>query len=483
MQSELKRCEEPVMSLSKENKTTHFAWLKHPQNFLFFKIFIWFWLTVIGTITSLVFLSNLAINQVSNEQLQGPMLKNLEYAAKSFERIALKHKKSAADILQHPRLAKRKLLYLNSDQPENSITSRPPASDIDLSLVNFTKNMSPQVIFTENFVAFGPIKTTFPEGTFYLYEIDENNQPPFLIRLKLMPIWLKIAVALVASLALSFVFSRNLIAPINHLKQAANKLSQGDLTARANINENRQDELGILGREFNSMATQIEQLIAAQKRLLADISHELRSPLTRLKMATGLAQMQAEDKNQTYLLRIEKEANQLDKMIADVLQVSRLEAKSQPLSLHKQSMQVIITHVLNDAQFEAKQSNKTLHIEGQLNVDINCDESLLASALENILRNAIKYAAQSIYIKLTLTDVINIEINDDGPGVEPQNLARLCEPFFRQSDARDRTSGGTGLGLAIAKNAIAAHAGHLTLHNQTQGGLSVHIVLPINEQP
>ena len=471
------------MSLSKENKAACFAWIKHPKDFLFFKIFIWFWLTVIGTITSLIFLSNLATSQVSNEKLQGPMLKNLQYTAKNIERIALKHNKTATDILQNPRLAKRKLLYLSSDQSENSLTSRPPANNVDLSLINFTKTMVPQAIFAENFMAFGPIKTTLPEGIFYLYEIDENNHPPFFIRLKLMPTWLKIAVAFVASLALSFIFSRNLIAPITHLKQAANKLSQGDLTARANINADRQDELGILGRDFNSMATQIEQLIAAQKRLLADISHELRSPLTRLKMATGLAQMQAEDENQTYLLRIEKEANQLDKMIADVLQVSRLEAKSQPLSLHKQSMQVIINHVLNDAQFEAKQSNKTLHTEGQLNVDINCDESLLASALENILRNAIKYAAKSISIKLTLTNVINIEISDDGPGVEPQNLARLCEPFFRQSDARDRTSGGTGLGLAIAKNAIAAHAGHLTLHNQTQGGLSVHIVLPINEQP
>ena len=119
------------------------------------------------------------------------------------------------------------------------------------------------------------------------------------------------SIAIIASLTLSFLFSRNLIAPINSLKQAAIKLSNGDLSARAAINSQRKDELGVLGRDFNRMADQLEQLLSAQKRLLADISHELRSPLTRLKMATGLAQMQASEASQSYLLRIEKEANQL----------------------------------------------------------------------------------------------------------------------------------------------------------------------------
>ncbi|NMM42302.1 ATP-binding protein [Pseudoalteromonas arctica] len=470
------------MSLSKGSNKTLFSWLKHPQHFLFFKIFVWFWLTVIGTITALVFLSNIATNQVSCENLHGPMLKNLQYTAKGIERMALKHNKSITEILTHPRRAKRKLLYLNSDQPDHSLSSRVPSSEIDLSLLNFTKNMSPQIIFTEYYQAFGPIKINLPEGQFYLYEIDENHQPPFFIRLKLMPIWLKVIIALLASLTLSFIFSRNLIAPINHLKQAAIKLSDGDLTARAEIDPNRQDELAVLGRDFNSMATQLEQLISAQKRLLADISHELRSPLTRLKMATGLAQMQTPEENQTYLLRIEKEANQLDKMIADVLQVSRLEAKSQALSLHQQSLQIIIDHVLNDAQFEAKQTHKQLLVNGNLNIDIHCDESLIASALENVLRNAIKYSEKNITITLSLSDAIYIEICDDGPGVEPQNLTKLCEPFFRQSDARDRTSGGTGLGLAIAKNAIAAHAGSLTLHNKQPSGLCVRIALPLDKQ-
>uniref|UniRef100_UPI00356294F0 ATP-binding protein n=1 Tax=Pseudoalteromonas sp. TaxID=53249 RepID=UPI00356294F0 len=176
---------------------------------------------------------------------------------------------------------------------------------------------------------------------------------------------------------------------------------------------------------------------------------------------------------------IEKEANQLDKMIADVLQVSRLEANSQTLSLQQQPLQDIVDHVLNDATFEAKQLKKQLHVTGSAEVFIQCDEALIASALENLLRNAIHYATSTISLSLKHSDKVSIEICDDGPGVPDSQLSKLCEPFFRQSDARDRVTGGTGLGLAIAKNAIMAHGGSLTLANKPHGGLCATISLPI----
>lgn len=468
------------MSSSKVSNKHYFAWLKHPRHYLFFKIFIWFWLTITGTVAALIFLSNItAINAVSTEPLRGPMKKNLIYTAKSIERSATKHKRTLADVLSHPRLSKRKILFLGAAQPEDALSNKEIPAEIDLNLLSFSQNLAPQVIFTEKYQAFGPVNINVPEGQFYLYEIDINHQPPLLMRFKLMPNWMKVLVAIFASLILSFIFSRNLIAPINSLKKAAIKLSSGDLSARVAIPASRKDELGVLGRDFNSMANQLEQLISAQKRLLADISHELRSPLTRLKMATGLAQMQANEASQSYLLRIEKEANQLDKMIADVLQVSRLEAQSQTLSLQKQSLKDIVEHVLNDAQFEAKQNTKTLTFSGNADVMLSCDESLVASALENLLRNAIKYAHSNISFNVHYNNQIYIEICDDGPGVPNEQLSKLCEPFFRQSDARDRVSGGTGLGLAIAKNAIIAHGGSLALSNKEKGGLCANITLPL----
>ncbi|MBQ4832748.1 HAMP domain-containing protein [Pseudoalteromonas sp. MMG010] len=471
------------MSSYKENNTNYFAWLKHPTQYLFFKIFIWFWLTLISTVAALVFLSQLtATNLVMNEPLNGPMKKNLIYTAKGIERSVVKHKRTLSEVLAHPRYAKRKLLYITSNHSDDVYTNIDIPKDIDLSLLNFTKQMSAQVIFSDKYQAYGPIHLELLDGSYNIYEIDIKHQPPLLLSLKIMPNWMKVSIAVIASLILSFIFSRNIIAPINSLKKAAIKLSGGDLTARAKIPTSRNDELGILGRDFNAMANQLEQLLSAQKRLLADISHELRSPLTRLKMATGLAQIQANDASQSYLLRIEKEANQLDKMIADVLQVSRLEAKSQALSLQYQPLQIILNHVINDAQFEAKQHNKQLVVTGNADINFKCDEALIASALENLLRNAIKYANNSIALKLNCTDTINIEICDDGPGVPEQQLSKLCEPFFRQSDARDRVSGGTGLGLAIAKNAITAHNGTLSLSNKAQGGLCAKITFAITKE-
>jgi two-component system, OmpR family, sensor histidine kinase CpxA len=468
------------MSLFKVLKLSDFGWLKHPRHYLFLKIFSWFWLTIIGTVAALFFLSSVtSINAVSNKPLHGPMKKNLAHTANNIEFSTIKHHRALIDTLNHPRRANGKLLYLSAEQAEDSISTKNLPDDIDLSLLNFSKNMPPQVIYTEQYQALGPIKVTVPEGDFFLYEINVYNHTPFYLRLRLMPGWVKLAIAIIASLILSFLFSRNLIAPINSLKQAAVNLAAGDLTARAAISANRKDELGILARDFNRMAEQLALLICAQKRLLADISHELRSPLTRLKMATGLAQMQANDASQSYLLRIEKEANQLDKMIADVLQVSRLEANSQTLSLQQQPLQDIVDHVLNDATFEAKQLNKQLQVTGSAEVIIQCDEALIASALENLLRNAIHYATSTISLSLKHSDKVCIEICDDGPGVPDSQLSKLCEPFFRQSDARDRVTGGTGLGLAIAKNAIMAHGGSLTLANKPQGGLCATISLPI----
>lgn len=471
------------MSLFNNPKGIAFKWLKRPRHSLFFKIFIWFWLTIISSIAALIFFSQFALTgALSHEPLQGPMKKNLQHLANSIERTAIKHKRAVNDIITHPRLVKRKTLYLSAAQSDAFIISEPLDNDIDLSLLNFSENLPPQIIFTEHYQAFGPVLVSAPEGEFYLYEIDVSHQPPLFVRLKLIPKWIKISIAIFASLILSFLFSRSLIAPITSLKKAAVKLAAGDLSARAAINPKRQDELGILGRDFNRMANQLEQLLSAQKRLLADISHELRSPLTRLKMATGLAQMQANDASQPYLLRIEKEANQLDKMIADVLQVSRLEANSQPLSLYEQPLQAIVDPVLRDAQFEAKQHNKIVQVQGQVALTISCDEMLIASALENILRNAIKYANHTISVTLSHNDKIHIKICDDGPGVPQQHLAKLCEPFFRESDARDRVSGGTGLGLAIAKNAVVAHGGSLVLSNSAQGGLCAVISLPIKPE-
>ena len=228
------------------------------------------------------------------------------------------------------------------------------------------------------------------------------------------------------------------------------------------------------------MAEKIELLVTSQKRLLADISHELRSPLTRLQMAAGLAQMQHDNQHNPYIQRIEQEAENLDKMIADVLTVSRLEAQSQVLIKEKQGFNQVIDKVVSDAQFEAKQHNKTLSLSGHQDAQFSFDAKALASAFENILRNAIKYAQHHVTVEIKQSEqALMITVCDDGPGVPEEYLTQIFEPFFRVSQARDRNSGGTGLGLAISKHAIEAHQGHISLYNQQSGGLCVTVTLPL----
>jgi two-component system sensor histidine kinase CpxA len=193
--------------------------------------------------------------------------------------------------------------------------------------------------------------------------------------------------------------------------------------------------------------------------------------------------MQQDSKESNYLARIEKEAHTLDEMIGDVLKLSRLEAQSQMLNKEQQPFNLVLKPVLSDAKFEAKQNDKSLIIVGEQNSEFSFDGQILSSALDNVLRNAIKYANNEITVTLKqTTNDIEITISDDGPGVPEDDINNLFEPFFRVSQSRQRNSGGTGLGLAICKHAILAHNGSIKLHNQKDSGLSVIIKLPTNTE-
>ena len=454
-----------------------------PRRYLFFKIFLWFWLTLVATVSLLIFLSNIVINDIAYEPLKGPKLKNLQHIAHNIERMSKKRDTDIQKIADHPRIKRYRSLYFKAENPENSFLNRKEVKGFDASLLSFSKDLQPQAIFAKEFHAFGPIKVEVKEDLYWVYEVKPNGRQSLGIKLKLMPTWQKLAVSIIASLGLSLLFSRTLIRPINSLKNAAFALADGKLKTRIKVKPNRNDELAQLTNDFNKMAENLEKLMTSQKRLLADISHELRSPLTRLQMAAGLAQMQENSKESNYLSRIEKEANTLDEMIGDVLKLSRLEAQSQMLNKEQQPFNLVLKPVISDAKFEAKQNNKSLNIIGEQNSEFSFDGQILSSALDNVLRNAIKYANNEITVKLKQSkDDIEITISDDGPGVQEEDLNNLFEPFFRVSQSRQRNSGGTGLGLAICKHAILAHNGCIKLHNQKDSGLSVIIKLPTNTE-
>jgi two-component system sensor histidine kinase CpxA len=235
------------------------------------------------------------------------------------------------------------------------------------------------------------------------------------------------------------------------------------------------------------MAERIETLLKAQSRLLNDISHELRSPLARLNVALGLARQRANVESGDMLDRIELEASRLNELIGRILTLARLEDGEQRVPQTPVPLNEIVVSVTEDAEFEAQARRchvRTTIPEGDW--DVRGNASLLHSAVENVVRNAIRYTQEGSSVDIELarsatggTHEAVLRVSDSGPGVPEEVLAKLFEPFYRLDDARGRQTGGVGLGLAITERAVRFHGGKVAAFNRQGGGLVVEIRLPL----
>ena len=240
-----------------------------------------------------------------------------------------------------------------------------------------------------------------------------------------------------------------------------------------------------LGIDFDYMAERIQTLVGTQQNLLNDVSHELRSPLARLQVAVGLAQQKAGNEISNELERIELEITRLNDLLGQVLTLARLDSGAVDQCDDYVDLVALLEDIAADANFEAAVGNKHVSVEYTSSCFMQANLSLLHRALENIVRNAVKYTAKGTIVKIRLhmldpsVERVLIEICDRGEGVPESLLPRLFEPFFRVATARDRSSGGYGLGLAIAKRAITTHQGTVKARNREDGGLCVCIELPV----
>ncbi|CAG9295492.1 ATP-binding protein [Celerinatantimonas diazotrophica] len=446
---------------------------------LFFKIFLAFWVILILTVGTALLIMQLSINtdhplpDWARQELQrnafmlhyGPP-SDFPFLPPGFHNLLQPHSSTPSLIL-----------VSHTGEIVNATNMGRNRREIIRFILSNDKQKDPKLrILGTQRVVFGPQKVQL-NGSSYLLYINRKISPEqmdALSHFQMRPETL-IGMLVVFSLIACIMLAWHIAAPLKKLRNAANQIAMGDLSVKL-PDIHRRDEVGQLAESLSQMSTTLSNAITNQQRLLSDISHELRSPLTRLNMAVALS-------NKRYgatkeLQRIEREAERLEEMIRALLGLSRMQLDES--KLEQQNLNELLEELTNDCQFEASQVGKTFILSNQGPEVIYCFPEALLSAVENLCRNAIKYASQTI--ELTIhhnARQLMFSVIDDGPGIPEDELKEIFRPFYRASEARDRDSGGVGLGLAIADWAVRQHGGRIEAKNRaTQTGLSVTIYLP-----
>lgn len=305
-------------------------------------------------------------------------------------------------------------------------------------------------------------------------------------------LWTGLAVSLAAAALAGacvawWAFFRRSTVPLRRLRNVTQQLAGGNLSARVGEGlVRRRNEVADLGRDVDRMAERIESLLGAQHRLIRDVSHELRSPLSRLNVALELARQSAGPSHAAPFDRIERESDRLNELISQLLTLTKLESESTTTKRALVDLTALVAEVAQDADFEAKRNDRRVSTTAAEPLRLHGDQELLRQALENLVRNAARYTAPGTTVEISLRKVAardheraHLEVRDQGPGVPEAELADIFRPFYRVNDARDRQSGGAGVGLAISDRAVRLHGGTLRALNAPGGGLVMEVELPL----
>jgi two-component system, OmpR family, sensor histidine kinase CpxA len=298
-----------------------------------------------------------------------------------------------------------------------------------------------------------------------------NGPPPLL--------WWQFAVAAVVSAVTCLVLTRYFVDPIRRLQRSTESFGQGNLGSRPDTSLlYRKDELGDLSRTIGQMSTRIATLLSSQKNFLIQVSHELGSPLSRLNVALALARRKAGPAVIPELNRIQGDTSEISSMVQQLLRLARLESGLEQEEEEIYSLHELLQQVCFDNQFTAEQASKQVHLLSSPEVNMRGYRELLKRALDNILRNAIRFTPEGGRVEVDVLsrphDVVLIQVRDSGVGVQEDKLDTIFEPFVRASADRS----GAGLGLAIARQAVHANRGTIRARNRVEGGLLIEISLP-----
>jgi two-component system sensor histidine kinase CpxA len=438
----------------------------NPTRAIMGRLFLWFWITLILTALLAIWGSRVLFEELEVVDVQPREIKELQATAKRLERQRFVDAPLMDLLNRGSRGLRGRLAAVNIETEQLFIAGGPPLRQNDKrDLLRLVNQSSPIAIKRGAIKLIGPVFFERNGEKYALFsakfDMPEKKAPPLILIL---------IIALVTTTILSWLFARTLTNPILHIQGSVKKLANGDWQTRVDKTANRRDELGHLARDFNTMAEQLESMWGAQKRLLADVSHELRSPLARLQMALGIAHQQNVDP--ATLERVEREANRMEALISQLLALSRAEAGE--LTLQRIALRSALNDVFTDAHFEAANCNKHLHISTIPEDIVNVDSMLLCRAVENVLRNAIRHSHCLTQVAFSCDEQYwEIHITDDGDGLSKEECERIFAPFYRATLARERESGGVGLGLSIAKAAVELHHGRITAAPASTGGLTV----------
>ncbi|PML05692.1 two-component system sensor histidine kinase CpxA [Vibrio breoganii] len=454
--------------------------MKLPKfNSLYGRIFAIFWLTIL-----LVLLAVIGLQMLDPRKSHSINKDSLDKITRLVSAVESDLSKSTNPVRTLRKLEERRFgskdfrLYLVDN--EGTLVSRehgPRRHALQSMAAQYINAAEPSQQLFGRFMVAGPFPIQISGNDFVIYAGFSTNMPPPLLYQFLDAPFKLLLFIMVVSTPLLLLCAWNLSLPARRLELAAKRVTHGQFEVDPSL-EQGTSEFKQTGASFNQMVLSINQMVSGQQKLLSDISHELRSPLTRLRMANALATRKQGSSKE--LERIETEAERLEQMIKDLLGLSRMQIDSHHNRTQLQA-QSLWEEMLLDAQFEAEQSQINLNFQSIPEVTLVGNEKLLSSAFENIVRNAIRYGQSKIEVQFSLSDhQLTFTVEDDGPGVPEEELESIFRPFYRVSTARDRESGGTGLGLAITESAILQHNGTIKAERGTSlGGLKMTVSLPI----
>ena len=446
---------------------------------LFLKIFVWFWFTLVvvgAAIGVSVWYSSRALDARAASLISAIF----STEPQNFRQALATHNRNIGALVAgvEEKYPVRAYLFSADDVP--FFEAKKVAPEIQkLAIIAFRE---------EGLHAFGTFasqRITDDEGRLYALVIA-STQDTATIKSRLLLFQVPIIMLAAAGLFCFFI-ARHVTAPLVRLSSAAEAIAEGRLNTRVGLDlQKRRDEIAALARDFDRMAERIEALVTSQQDLLANISHELRSPLARLNVALELMKQDDAERNPEHLQRIALEARRLDRLIGQVLMLSRLDSKVLTMAAATTDLTTVTQQVLADAGFEARAMSREVVSGVMDNCPIVGNEDLLRSAIENVVRNAVRHTLPGTTVDVSLHREMHenqtraiLRVRDHGPGVPESMLEEVFRPFARVPSSATTNQSGSGLGLAIAQRAVAAHGGSIRAQNAPGGGLVVEIQLPI----